>query len=194
MAVQRCFIPPTAYQTQVVAFFRRADVVDVINGRYQRGVRPQFRNIIEEVRLLGVPALERIQVSGSIAAYELALVLRWGSTCTYHRIFCGWKTFANEPNQQKNWIYSIAGIFWGYNLSWNPVKEVFDFSRNSTDNKFVGSNVCGTINYLVNAQFVWGRYCEDTADCSEHNNYPSRRRWVHLDYSARTPDKMLWIN
>ncbi len=76
MAVQRCFIPPTAYQTQVVAFFRRPDVVDVINDRYQRGVRPQFRNIIEEVRLLGVPALERIQLSGSIAAYELALVLR----------------------------------------------------------------------------------------------------------------------
>ncbi len=59
-----------------MAFFRKPDVVDIINSRYQRGVRIQFRNIIEEIRLLGIPALERIQLSGSIAAYELALVLR----------------------------------------------------------------------------------------------------------------------
>lgn len=65
-----------AYEDQVVAFFRQPDVIEQINSRYQRGVKPQFRNIIEEINLLGISALERIQMSGSIAAYELALVLR----------------------------------------------------------------------------------------------------------------------
>ena len=35
------------------------------------------REIIEDVRANGTSALERIQTSGSVAAYELALVLRW---------------------------------------------------------------------------------------------------------------------
>ena len=34
------------------------------------------REILEDVRANGTPALERIQTSGSVAAYELALVLR----------------------------------------------------------------------------------------------------------------------
>ena len=34
------------------------------------------REIIEDVRANGTSALERIQTSGSVAAYELALVLR----------------------------------------------------------------------------------------------------------------------
>lgn len=39
------------------------------------------REIIEDIRLNGIPALERIQLSGSVAAYELALVLRY--------LYCG---------------------------------------------------------------------------------------------------------
>ena len=32
-----------AYEDQVVAFFRKPDVVDQITQRYRRGVRPQLR-------------------------------------------------------------------------------------------------------------------------------------------------------
>ena len=39
-------------------------------------VLPNCSEIIEDVRSNGTPALERIQTSGSVAAYELALVLR----------------------------------------------------------------------------------------------------------------------
>lgn len=66
----------TAYEEQVVAFFRQQDIVAIISGRYQRGVRPQLRDIIAGIRMEGTTALERIQMSGSIAAYELAIVLR----------------------------------------------------------------------------------------------------------------------
>lgn len=67
----------TAYEEQVVAFFRQPDIVSIISGRYHRGVRPQLRDIIAGVRMEGTTALERIQMSGSIATYELAIVLRW---------------------------------------------------------------------------------------------------------------------
>ena len=66
----------TAYEEQVVAFFRQADIVAVISGRYRRGVRPQLRDIIAGIRMEGTTALERIQMSGSIATYELAIVLK----------------------------------------------------------------------------------------------------------------------
>ena len=59
-----------------MAFFRQADIVAIISGRYHRGVRPQLRDIIACIRMEGTPALERIQMSGSIATYELAIVLR----------------------------------------------------------------------------------------------------------------------
>ena len=69
-------LPRTAYEEQVVAFFRQSDIVAIISGRYHRGVRPQLRDIIAGIRMEGTTALERIQMSGSIATYELAIVLR----------------------------------------------------------------------------------------------------------------------
>ena len=66
----------TGYEEQVVTFFRQADIVSIISGRYHRGVRPQLRDIIAAIRMEGTTALERIQMSGSIATYELAIVLR----------------------------------------------------------------------------------------------------------------------
>ena len=60
----------------MVAFFCQADIVAIISGRYRRGVRPQLRDIIAGIRMEGTTALERIQMSGSIATYELAIVLR----------------------------------------------------------------------------------------------------------------------
>ena len=65
-----------AYEEQVVAFFRQADIVAITSERYRRGVRPQLRDIIAGIRMEGTTALERIQMSGSIATYELAIVLR----------------------------------------------------------------------------------------------------------------------
>ena len=70
------FLFVTAYEEQVVAFFHQQDIVAIISGRYQRGVRPQLRDIIACIRMEGTTALERIQMSGNIAAYELAIVLR----------------------------------------------------------------------------------------------------------------------
>ena len=60
----------------MVAFFRQPDVAEQISQRYSRGVRPQFQAVIDAIKASGTPALERIQMSGSIATYELALVLR----------------------------------------------------------------------------------------------------------------------
>jgi len=65
-----------AYEEQVVAFFRQPNVSDLISSRYHRGVRPQFQAVIDAIKMSGTTALERIQMSGSIATYELALVLR----------------------------------------------------------------------------------------------------------------------
>ena len=59
-----------------MAFFRQPDIVSIISSRYRRGVRPQLRDIIAGIRMEGTTALERIQMSGSIATYELAIVLR----------------------------------------------------------------------------------------------------------------------
>ena len=59
-----------------MAFFRQPDVAEQISQRYARGVRPQFQAVIDAIKNSGAPALERIQMSGSIATYELALVLR----------------------------------------------------------------------------------------------------------------------
>lgn len=61
----------------MVAFFRQSNVNELISQRYQRGVRPQFQAVIDAVKMTGTSALERIQMSGSIATYELALVLRY---------------------------------------------------------------------------------------------------------------------
>ena len=69
-------IVSAAYEEQVVAFFRQPDITSIISSRYRRGVRPQLRDIIGGIRMEGTTALERIQMSGSIATYELAIVLR----------------------------------------------------------------------------------------------------------------------
>ena len=60
----------------MVAFFRQSDVVEQISQRYSRGVRPQFQVVIDAIKTSGTAALNRIQMSGSIATYELALILR----------------------------------------------------------------------------------------------------------------------
>ncbi|KAL5496256.1 hypothetical protein EMCRGX_G012501 [Ephydatia muelleri] len=64
-----------SYEDQVVAFFRLPTVYDMIPQKYRRGVRPQLREVVEDVRLNGKPALERVQLSGSVIAYELGLIL-----------------------------------------------------------------------------------------------------------------------
>lgn len=61
----------------MVAFFRQPDVVEHITQRYACGVRPQFQEVIDTIKMRGTSALERIQMSGSIATYELALVMRY---------------------------------------------------------------------------------------------------------------------
>ena len=66
----------TAYESQVVAFFRQPNIAEIISERYSRGVRPQFQAVIEAIKVSGATALERIQMSGSVITYELALVLR----------------------------------------------------------------------------------------------------------------------
>jgi len=65
-----------AYEEQVVAFFRLPTVTDMINERYTRGVRPPLQAMINAIRNSGTRTLERIQASGSVASYELALILR----------------------------------------------------------------------------------------------------------------------
>ena len=78
-------IVSAAYEEQVVAFFRQPDITSIISNRYRRGVRPQLRDIIGGIRMEGTTALERIQMSGSIATYELAIVLRWDH---YYKVLC----------------------------------------------------------------------------------------------------------
>ena len=65
----------TAYEEQVVTFFRQPDVHVQISQRYHRGVRPQLQDMIQGIRMEGTTVLERIQMAGTIATYELALVL-----------------------------------------------------------------------------------------------------------------------
>lgn len=60
----------------MVAFFQQSNVIDIINARYRRGVRPQMREVIQDIRQNGVSALERVQLSGSGLALELTLILR----------------------------------------------------------------------------------------------------------------------
>lgn len=60
----------------MVAFFQQSNVIDIINERYRRGVRPQMREVIQDIRQNGVSALERVQLSGSGLALELTLILR----------------------------------------------------------------------------------------------------------------------
>lgn len=60
----------------MVTFFQQSDVVDIINARYRRGVRPQMKEVIQDIRRNGVSALERVQLSGSGLALELTLILR----------------------------------------------------------------------------------------------------------------------
>ena len=69
-----CF--SAAYEFQLVAFFRQPDVIDKINRRYRRGVRPQLREALDDIKANGISGLERVQLSGGTAAYELALILR----------------------------------------------------------------------------------------------------------------------
>ena len=77
-----CFVP-LAYEDQMVAFFRQPNVFDLISRRHSRGVRPQLRQAIEEIRQNGISALERIQLSGGSTAVELTIILR----CDYmHKI------------------------------------------------------------------------------------------------------------
>lgn len=63
------------YEDQVVAFFRLPTVYDMIPQKYKRGVRPQLREVVEDVRANGKPALERVQLSGNVIAYEIGLIL-----------------------------------------------------------------------------------------------------------------------
>ncbi len=81
-------LPVSVYEDQVVAFFRQRDVAEQIVQRYQRGVRPQFQAVIDAIRTSGTPALERIQMSGSIATYELALVMRCVRAACVHVWVC----------------------------------------------------------------------------------------------------------
>ena len=67
-----------AYEDQMVAFFRQPNVFDLISRRHSRGVRPQLRQAIEEIRERGIPALERIQLAGGATAVELTIILRCG--------------------------------------------------------------------------------------------------------------------
>ena len=60
----------------MVAFFCQPTVTDLITQRYSRGIRPPLQSMIDAIRINGTMALERIQMSGSVATYELALVLR----------------------------------------------------------------------------------------------------------------------
>ncbi len=66
----------TAYEAQIVAFLRQSDVIDKINQRYRRGVKPSLAEAIEDIQQNGLPGLERIQLTGGTAAYELGLILR----------------------------------------------------------------------------------------------------------------------
>ena len=65
-----------AYEAQIVAFLCQSDVVDKINQRYRRGVKPNLAEAIDDIKQNGIPGLERIQLAGGTAAYELGLILR----------------------------------------------------------------------------------------------------------------------
>ena len=65
-----------AYEFQLVAFFRQPDVIDKINRRYRRGVRPQLKEALDDIKANGISGLERVQLAGGTAAYELTLILR----------------------------------------------------------------------------------------------------------------------
>ncbi len=66
-----------AYEMHIVAFLRQPNVADKINQRYRRGVKPSLQEAIDDIRQNGVPGLERIQLAGGTAAYELGLILRY---------------------------------------------------------------------------------------------------------------------
>lgn len=65
-----------AYEDQVVAFFRQANLEDLIAQRYRRTLRPQLKEAFEDIKRNGVSALERVQLSGGGTALELTMILR----------------------------------------------------------------------------------------------------------------------
>ena len=65
-----------AYEDQIVAFFRQPNVLEKISQKYARGIRPQLREVVEDIRQNGIQAVERAQLSGRVVAYELTIILR----------------------------------------------------------------------------------------------------------------------
>ena len=69
-----------------MAFFRQPDITSIISSHYQRGVRPQLRDIIGGIRMEGTTALERIQTSASEVLQHMSWPLCSGEiTITKYR-------------------------------------------------------------------------------------------------------------
>ena len=59
-----------------MVFFSQPNVTELINARYERGVRQSIQAMINAIKNSGAGALQRIQSTGSVAYLELSLILR----------------------------------------------------------------------------------------------------------------------
>jgi len=65
-----------AYEEQIVAFFSQPNVTQLVNERYERGVREPLQAMINAIKTSGARALQRIQSTGSVTYLELSLIIR----------------------------------------------------------------------------------------------------------------------